>query len=198
MSADESKNEGKNQHENDVQPPSLESSEAAGQPVSSKEAPTDKLPKWKDAQWWQVWVQLFLFPVGIWALVIYHGQLDEMRNSTNVATKAVKAAQATTQLDQRAWLSVGRIQTTPTADQPLGNIDIPLMNTGKTYAKNIKGHSFAGFYPIEKGIPDFDNIVNSFEDSGPGNIGLLAPGGTLYVNPGKRHDPNTIPPVEGY
>lgn len=108
------------------------------------------LPWWRDSQWWQVIVAGILVPFGIYAVIVYSEQLDEMRKSTDAATRAAKAAEdsvmltrETAHLDQQAWVAVTAISGTPKPDE-LTNINVLIRNSGKTFAKNVEGSTNCG------------------------------------------------------
>lgn len=112
---------------------------------------------------------------------IYNAQLKEMEKSTNAATKAAKAAEASVEqarqslhLDQRAWVAVGTVKGIPILDQIL-NVEVVCKNSGKTFAKKFTMH--AVFDPRQKGEqPDFESETQAaIAKDSPGGVALLPP-----------------------
>src|SRR6266478_3849132 len=61
-------------------------------PCHEKINHSQQLAWWKDSQWWQVIVAGVLVPFGIYAVIVYSKQLDEMQKSTKAATRAANVA----------------------------------------------------------------------------------------------------------
>jgi hypothetical protein len=112
---------------------------------------------------------------------IYNSQLQEMKRSTDAATKAAIAAEqsialakASTQLDQRAWVAVTSITTKqPEIGQPYKPV-IVVKNSGKTFAKKMR---FAGSWRLmPKGTyPDFAEEDRTLREGADGSGFILAP-----------------------
>jgi hypothetical protein len=107
-----------------------------------KEKNREKRPAWKEPQWWQVWIAAILVPVGIYALWIYYGQLEEMRKSTQAATASFRLAKESSNLDQRAWVAPISVTGKPEIGQYY-TIRVEIKNIGKTFARKVKGVAFS-------------------------------------------------------
>jgi len=119
---------------------------------------------------------------------IFYGQLREMKKSTDAATKAANAAEAsvkqaseTAHLDQRAW--VGPIHADGNLPAEVDKdflISIQIKNSGKTFAKKVgvKWHT----YPARKQeIPDFEKEMTSVPSETLNSVGLLPPQGESSI-----------------
>ena len=82
----------------------------------------------------------------IWYGWTARGQLEQMREATEASTKAadaateqVAASKQSTQLDQRAWISIAAVRMIPNPPQPGKpiTVEVGLKNTGKTPARNV-------------------------------------------------------------
>ncbi|MGA7918324.1 MAG: hypothetical protein WCA38_01550 [Candidatus Acidiferrales bacterium] len=95
--------------------------------------------KWAEAT--QLVSSVILAAVGIIALWIYYGQLEEMRSSTKAAKDAVDVADATLNVSQRAYVTVGRKDgvvadfVIPKDAKEHAEIVIYFQNTGRLPAK---------------------------------------------------------------
>ena len=79
-------------------------------PTKEKQNPSGHLPLWKDSQWWQVFAAAILVPFGIYAVIIYSAQLEEMRKATRAATEGLALTREMNRLDQRAWVATSGAQ----------------------------------------------------------------------------------------
>lgn len=120
------------------------------------------------------WVQLGLAVIGIIAVLIYRGQLCEMKKATKAAQDSVINADRNFRQDERAWIgfslvpgnltfTVGKSFLVPTL----------LINTGKTPAKNVQGNIVVGLF--ERGQPlDFSYA--------PGHASYRIAAGAIFPN----------------
>src|SRR5438105_3373559 len=134
MSAEHSDGDGNAKADNDSPQSALQRGETNSQPTENKQNNPEKLPMWKNPQWWQVLVQAVLIPAGIYALVIYSEQLDQMQESTKAATDAIKLARDNAHLDQRAWIAPTTVSGKPAELNKPFEIQMQIKNTGKTFA----------------------------------------------------------------
>lgn len=122
-------------------------------PCDHKAGQSNQLPWWKDSQWWQVIVAGVLVPFGVYAVLVYSWQLDEMRKSTDAATKAARASEASVRiaeenrkksdeserLDRRAWVTARTVRLEkPLAAGEHVTISVECLNSGKTLAFDMK------------------------------------------------------------
>jgi len=90
-------------------PQEAEMGEQSESGTNDKENVTKELARqFKWVEFAQIASNVGLFIVGIVALCIYNGQLDQMRSSTKAAKDAVDVANATLKVSQRAYITVGR------------------------------------------------------------------------------------------
>ena len=139
---------------------------ASTQPSSDQAAPAKSfLRSLISAEWWQVGINGLLAAIGIYALFIYNGQLDEMRKSTEAATKAANAAdlgakksEAGSHLEQRAWVAAAiNKDTVIEAGKPFTGT-IGVRNTGRTFAKDVRVFARSDGFSKNSPKPDFDAI----------------------------------------
>jgi hypothetical protein len=176
MSADQSDDNGKRQDDENVPHSPLTSSETNGQPATEKQNCASQLPMWKDSQWWQVWMQAVLIPVGIYALIIYFGQLDEMQKATKAATDGLAMTRDMAHVDQRAWVADSALVGTPELDKPF-TIRVTIKNTGKTFAQHFVGLMGVKGKELSQPDPDFEEILAGAK--GGISIGLVPPNGSV-------------------
>ena len=111
---------------------------------------------------------------------IYFFQLKQMKKSTEAATRAANAAEAsvtqvrrTARHDQRAWLAVVDIQGFPEVGT-IFSVNLVAQNSGKTFAKNLTMRAVVEVITEKGREPDF-----SLEDSAAArkdsSVSLLAP-----------------------
>jgi hypothetical protein len=144
---------------------------------------TNKRPLSTWADWVQVIIQGIVLLGAFFALSIYKGQLIEMRAanklmkaSTDAATRAAKAAEdgirkaeASSHLDQRAWVSTTGVGETHDVGQPVVTTVIT-KNSGRTFAKEVIVESHRRGLP--RGVePD----LSLKSDTKDGSRGLMAP-----------------------
>ena len=151
------------------------SDKRSAQPESSK----DFARRLISAEWCQVLVNTVLAIIAVCALLVYKAQLDEMRRSTDAATKAADAAKAAvnqataaTHLEQRAWISVALIEGIPQRDSEL-QVTVHWKNTGKTFAKH--SHLMAKMEVISRDDPTPDYDIEKWATFDPPHIGTVAP-----------------------
>ena len=124
--------------------------------------------------------------VGCFVLRIYSGQLEQMRLSTQAATKAADAALGTVELartDQRAWIGVPRFQLVeePRTGQQFG-FKIWLANTGKTPAIDMGDKTTLVIIGKEPEM-SFDELEQmGVVQRGPGNITISPTGPTSLLS----------------
>jgi hypothetical protein len=119
-----------------------------------------------------------------WGIVahtgIYFLQLAQIKKSTEAATKAANAAEAsvkqarrTARRDQRAWVAVVDIAGIPEVGTIFG-VNLVAQNSGKTFAKNLTMRAVVELISEKQKEPDF-----SLEDSAAArkdsSVSLLAP-----------------------
>jgi hypothetical protein len=111
---------------------------------------------------------------------IYFFQLKQINKSTDAATKAAKAAEAsvkqvrgTASRDQRAWVAVVDIQGVPEIGA-IFSVNLVAQNSGKTFAKNLTVRAVAEAIAEKGREPDFslEDTALARQDSG---VSLLAP-----------------------
>jgi hypothetical protein len=111
---------------------------------------------------------------------IYFFQLKQINKSTDAATKAANAAEASVKQvrrnarhDQRAWVAVVDIQGIPEVGT-IFSVNLVAQNSGKTFARNLKMRAVVEAITEKGGEPDF-----SLEDSAAArkdsSVSLLAP-----------------------
>jgi hypothetical protein len=111
---------------------------------------------------------------------IYFFQLQQINKSTDAATKAANAAEAsvkqvrkTARRDQRAWVAVVDLQGIPEVGT-IFSVNLVAQNSGKTFAKNLTMRAVVEVITEKGREPDF-----SLEDSAAArqdsSISLLAP-----------------------
>src|SRR5437773_5467291 len=185
MSAEKSDRDSEKNTEANPPQITLQSGKAYTNPTGDKQNHSEK-PKRKIPEWWLVWLEGGLIPVGIVALVIYYCQLSEMRKSTDAATKAADIAEKSlqiTRLDERAWVGVQNITGIPVAGQPF-NIAVTIKNSGKTVAKGTSTFVICELL-LKDATPSFafEDKKALFEiDSRSISAALLLPNGQLQVN----------------
>lgn len=120
------------------------------------------------------WSQVCLGLIGVAALIIYFGQLSEMKKATNITQQAVINADRNFRRDERAWIgfSLGGGNLTLTVGQPF-SVPTTLINSGKTPAKNVEGNIIVTI--VKRGAP-FDFVYAS----GHANYRIAA--GSLFPN----------------
>jgi hypothetical protein len=126
-----------------------------GKPEAEKEKqasgkPMEKLHPIHHAAFW---VQLGLGVIGIAAILIYWGQLCEMRKTAKLTQDSVTNADRNFRIDERAWMAFGfkdQGSITLTFNKSF-LVPVELRNTGKTPAKNIHGVVVVGVF--KKGEP---------------------------------------------
>jgi len=137
MSAENNEPKSDTEAHDDPQQSALKDNEAKADPTDKKQSDSPALRIFKDPQWWQVFAAAILVPAGFYALIIYHGQLDEMRKSSQSATKALLLAEESSRVDQRAWLTVTNVGLIkPLAVDEIPQVEIRVANSGKTPALN--------------------------------------------------------------
>lgn len=145
---------------NKVPPVPSNSSPVANVTTRDTENETANQPNWQRRHYW---MQFAVFLVGAVVAFIYGCQLNEMRKSTNAATKAAKAAEdnvalarENARLDQRAWVSATILtnDNPPKANKALSG-SVVIKNSGKTFARRV---SLAWYIqPVWKeNAPDFE------------------------------------------
>jgi len=118
---------------------------------------------------------------------IYVFQLKQMHKSTDAATKAANAAEASVKQakgaarhDQRAWVAMVDIQGTPEVGT-IFTVNLTALNSGKTFAKNLTVRAVVEVISEERKEPDF-----SLEDSSPAqkdsSVSLLPPNAEYVTN----------------
>jgi hypothetical protein len=130
---------------------------------------------------------------------IYFFQLKQIRKSTDAATKAANAAEAsvkqvrrTAHHDQRAWVAVADIQGIPEVGT-IFSVNLVAQNSGKTFAKNLTMRAVVEAITEKGGEPDF-----SLEDSAAArkesSVSLLAPNADymMDIELRKRTPPHEI------
>jgi hypothetical protein len=130
---------------------------------------------------------------------IYFFQLKEIRKSTDAATKAANAAEAsvnqvrrTARHDQRAWLAVVDIQGIPEVGT-IFSVNLVAQNSGKTFAKNVTMRAVVEAITEKGGEPDFslEDSAGARKDS---SVSLLAPNAdyVMDIELRKRTPPHEI------
>jgi hypothetical protein len=106
-------------------------------------------------------------------VAVMNNQLGEMEQSSRAGTDAAKAASSSvdltresTRLDQRAWISIPKIEGKPTIDQPLW-INVTAKNTGKTPAIKFLLVGEIEVKEISKADPDFAAELQKIRDKKP-------------------------------
>lgn len=144
--------------------------------------------KWKDPQWWQVWIQAPLVPAGIAALIIYAYQLDQMRKSTDAASESVKIAKESrelSRLDQRAWISAWKITGKLELNKPM-TVQIGMKNSGKTFARKVESAINWQWADSEVAAPDFEEVERQFNSLSKSQL-LMPPNGEYVTGLDVRH-----------
>ena len=88
----------------------------------------------------EIWIQKAILVFAVIACWVYYGQLKEMRNATNEATKATNIAQQSLRLDERAWISVKPVSIALEPGKEFV-ITLQLENIGKTPAKSVQSYN---------------------------------------------------------
>jgi hypothetical protein len=112
---------------------------------------------------WELTIGAVIAFVNFVAFFIYGYQLSEMRKATQAASDGLgltrQMSQVTRQMaeiDQRAWVAEKEVSSAgPVAGQPL-KIKVIVENTGKSFAKNVKGGSAWRSKHLSSPDPDFD------------------------------------------
>jgi hypothetical protein len=111
---------------------------------------------------------------------IYFFQLKQIKKSTDAATKAANAAEASIKQakgaarhDQRAWVAVVDIQGIPEVGT-IFSVNLLAQNSGKTFAKNLTIRAVVELITEKGKEPDFslEDIAAARKDS---SVSLLAP-----------------------
>ena len=154
---------------------------AANEPPTSKDqsVPEAAQSNWTQSEKYHFCLEVILAVIGLIALYVYYFQLEEMRKSTNAATRAAKAAEDSitltremSRLDQRAWVAPIAFEGIPEAGKPL-TVNVEYKNSGKTFARNLQISFFA--HTVAKGKePNFDRVND--EPKGERSTVLLSPG----------------------
>ena len=160
---------------------------------SESDSPEDKQdvsvprPKSTVADICQVIIQGFLLAGAFYGICIYEGQLTQMRkanalmkDSTDAATKAAKAAEDSVilardmnRLDQRAWVAVAQISGPLQAGEPFVT-RIRFKNSGKTFARNAQVRVKIDI-TNKDAFPDFDTLFDTPKDGKEIGVMILAP-----------------------
>lgn len=132
-------------------------------PSNEKVCQCQRLPWWRDSQWWQFIVAAVLVPFGIYAAIwVYPDQLDDMRKSTDAATKAARAAEAGVEqareasyIDQRPWVTIKHVilSKAPGVYEP-AIVKFTVENGGPTPALDVRG---AASVYIGQGPSEYDS-----------------------------------------
>jgi hypothetical protein len=111
---------------------------------------------------------------------MYFLQLGQIKKSTEAATKAANAAEASVKQvrkaahrDQRAWVAVVDIQGVPEIGT-IFSVNVAAQNSGKTFAKNVAMRAVIELVTEKGREPDFtlDDSAAARKDS---SVSLLAP-----------------------
>jgi len=128
--------------------------------------------------------------------IIYSKQLHQMRRSTDAATHATKAAttsvniaketlthaKQTSALDLRAWVAANVITGVPSADSPY-QVSISVINSGRTFAKNVHMIAMIEIVKPDQQIPNFDIVEEAYQTAAiTATTGLLATNQELKVD----------------
>jgi hypothetical protein len=117
---------------------------AAADDAENANGADDPSPWWKRADWHLI-VQILLFIVGIKVALIYSGQLEQMRKSTEATKSAADTAQRTLVIANRTWVEM---TLEPPFNPPiftkkvrkgLKSLEFPLIfkNIGKSPVKKV-------------------------------------------------------------
>lgn len=153
--------------------PSLKRRNTHADPTGDKQDHADSLPVWKDSQWWQVFVAAVLVPFGVYAVVIYSRQLEQMESTTKAATEGLALTREMNRLDQRAWVATsGASGELKVGEQFVAHVTFK--NTGKTFARNAQ---FRIKTEITKkdALPNFDSLFDASKDGKDPLMMILAP-----------------------
>lgn len=144
MNSQSSETEGENkpdQRRDTALPIQSDKAAVSAEPANNEGKNTRGTAYWEKRQYW---VQTTIAVVGAVSVVIYAFQLYEMRKSTDAATKAAKAAEdgikraeASSHLDQRAWVSAGVGTDVPTVGKVF-TVNVTARNSGKTFARDFQ------------------------------------------------------------
>jgi hypothetical protein len=129
---------------------------------------------------------------------IYFLQVTQMKKSTDAATRAANAAEAsvkqvrsTVRHDERAWIAVADMQGIPEVGA-IFSVNLVAQNSGKTFAKNLTMRAVIEI--AKKGEePDF-SLENSDVARKDSSISLLAPNAdyVMDIELRKQTPPNEI------
>lgn len=147
--------------------------------------PTNSSMSTEEAKYerWQLWVQMTIALVMIITAWVSCRATKATEDAAKATQESVVQSKATTQLDQRAWVSNETISGRPELDKPF-RIAIKIKNTGKTFAKKVKVVTVC---KTSGGPPDFSAIERRENFDGILSVALLAPNGDAEstVNPSK-------------
>jgi hypothetical protein len=111
---------------------------------------------------------------------IYFFQLKQIQKSTDAATQAANAAEAsvkqvrrTARHDQRAWVAVVDIQGIPEVGT-IFSVNLVAQNSGKTFAKNLTTRAVVEATTEKGGEPDF-SLEETAAAKKNSSVSLLAP-----------------------
>jgi cytoskeletal protein RodZ len=130
---------------------------------------------------------------------IYFFQLKQISKSTDAATRAANAAEAsvkqvnsTARRDQRAWIAVVDIQGIPEVGT-IFSVNLVAQNSGKTFAKNLTMRAVVELISEKGKEPDFslEDTAAARKDS---SASLLAPNAdyVMDIEPRKQTPPHEI------
>jgi len=119
------------------------------------------------------WSQIGLGIIGIIALVIYHGQLEEMRKSTDAATQASQTAK-----DTLAAMQAGQVSSDVQFGTQLQKLDASIKQADRLASATEKANANAvgADRPWIGGVP----VISQFE------VGKNITLGFMFTNNGKR------------
>ena len=175
--------------------PAQREAPAVSKPPTSKDRsePEAERKKWTQSEKYHFWLKVFLAVIGVIALFIYYWQLEEMRKSTDAATKAATAAEESikltkemSRLDRRAWVAPMAIAGKPEIDKPF-SIKLTVQNTGKSFAKKVILVFAVEGVRDEKG-PNFTRAEQITPEQPVKSVNLIAPNAVVTATRSLKPD----------
>jgi hypothetical protein len=115
-----------------------------------------------------------LVPFGIYAVIVYSKQLDEMQKATRAATDGLALTRDMARLDQRAWIACTQVIGVAEENKAL-SVEMVMKNTGKTPAKNLKCVAGWQWSAVDEEL-DFSEVDKEDEIFPPtGSAALIPP-----------------------
>ena len=183
--------------------PAQREAPAVSKPPTSKDRsePEAERKKWTQSEKYHFWLNVFLAVIGVIALFIYYRQLEEMRKSTDAATKAATAAEESikltkemSRLDRRAWVAPMAIAGKPEIDKPF-SIKLTVQNTGKSFAKKVILVFAVEGVRDEKG-PNFTRAEQITPEQPVKSVNLIAPNAVVTATRSLKPDELTAEDIE--